>query len=338
MADFLDGIERYRDHPYRRARALRDAAPATLWQNGSSRLLDYGTGEDKGGAKIVLFVPSLINRGYILDLTRERSLMRYLADSGLRPMLLEWGAPTGEEREFGLEDYIAGRLDAALDAALAEAGQPVTLAGYCMGGLLTMPAALSRPTDISELVLMATPWDFHTGLQGEIIGAFKYPLEAIISALGVLPVDVIQSLFAALDPMLAARKFSQFAKLAPNGAPARNFVALEDWLNDGVDLAGPTARECLFGWYIENSAAHGRWKVAGNAIHPQRLTQPVLNIVPRRDRIVPPESAEPLSALIPTAETWRPALGHIGMIASPRAKRSLWRPLAAWLKSDHARA
>ena len=196
-----------------------------------------------------------------------------------------------------------------------------------------MPAALARPSDISALVLMATPWDFHTGSQGDIINALNLPLETILSAMGVLPVDVIQALFAALDPLLAARKFSHFAKLAPNSAAARNFVALEDWLNDGVDLSGGVARECLLGWYGANDAAHGRWHVDGQAIHPQRLVQPVLNIVPRRDRIVPPESAEPLSALIPSAETWRPALGHIGMIASPRAKRSLWRPLAAWIKA-----
>jgi len=336
MAEFLAGIDGYRQHPYHRGLESASDAPDVLWQHGSSRLLDYGrcgTSATVDPAPTVLFVPSLINRAYILDLTRDRSLMRYLAASGIRPMLLDWGAPVGSERDFGLDDYIAGRLDAALDAALDDAGQPVVLAGYCMGGLLVMPACLARPSDISALVLMATPWDFHTGSQGDIIKALKFSLETILSALGVLPVDVIQALFAALDPLLATRKFSHFAKLAPNSAAARNFVALEDWLNDGVDLSGGVARECLLGWYGANDAAHGRWHVAGQAIHPQRLVQPVLNIVPRRDRIVPPESADPLSVLIPSAETWRPALGHIGMIASPRAKRSLWRPLAAWIKA-----
>ena len=335
MAQYLDGIERYRQHPYRRRMSTGGDEPAEIWRQGSSRLLDYGGGTADGRAPSVLFVPSLINRAYILDLSPDRSLMRYLATSGLRPMLLDWGAPSGDERAFGLDDYIAGRLDAALDAARHTAGRPVMLAGYCMGGLLAMPAALARPNDVSSLVLMATPWDFHSGAQGEIIGALKLPLEAIISSLGVLPVDVIQALFAALDPLLSARKFTHFAKLAPNSAAARNFVALEDWLNDGVDLSQGVARECLLGWYGENTAARGRWHIAGSAVHPQRLVQPVLNIVPLRDRIVPPESAESLSALIPTVETWRPALGHIGMIASPRAKRTLWRRLAAWINAQH---
>src|SRR3546814_5935604 len=37
----------------------------------------------------VLVVPSLINRAYVLDLTAERSLLRWLAAHGLRPLLLD---------------------------------------------------------------------------------------------------------------------------------------------------------------------------------------------------------------------------------------------------------
>jgi polyhydroxyalkanoate synthase len=58
---------------------------------------------------------------------------------------------------------------------------------------------------------------------------------------------------------------------------------------------------------------------------------PALVVVPGHDRIVPPQSAAALGAAIPGAEVWRPALGHIGMIASPRARTQLWRPLADWL-------
>ena len=119
MADFLAGIDGYRRHPYRRGLDSQRDAPDVLWHQGSSRLLDYGTGSSGAAedhAPTVMFVPSLINRAYILDLSRDRSLMRYLAASGIRPMLLDWGAPAGSERDFGLDDYIAGRLNAALDA------------------------------------------------------------------------------------------------------------------------------------------------------------------------------------------------------------------------------
>ena len=56
------------------------AEPAVLWRGGSARLLDYG-----GAGRPVLFVPSLVNRAYILDLAPGRSLVRHLAARGRRP-------------------------------------------------------------------------------------------------------------------------------------------------------------------------------------------------------------------------------------------------------------
>ena len=144
-------------------------------------------------------------------------------------------------------------------------------------------------------------------------------------------------MFAALDPLLAARKFTAFAALPPASAAARNFVALEDWLNDAVPLTGPVARACLEDWYGANAPARGDWRVGGEPVRPERVTCPALNVVPARDRIVPPASAEALSEKLPDVETWRPPLGHIGMMASPRAKRLLWRKLADWVAA-HADA
>ena len=92
--EFLSGLERYRRHPYRRS--LED--PPVLWSEGSTRLLDYGS----GGGRPVLVVPSLINRAYILDLAEDKSLLRFLAREGLRPLLVDWGTPDTLERGFDL--------------------------------------------------------------------------------------------------------------------------------------------------------------------------------------------------------------------------------------------
>src|SRR5216683_2695845 len=127
---FLRGLERYRRHPYRRTLVDRPV----LWRDGSLRLVDYGPTD---GAP-VLVVPSLVNRAYILDLAEGKSLLRYLADIGLRPLLVDWGRPDTTERRFNLTDYIAGRLEAAAEAAVTAAGTPVAVVGYCMGGLLAV--------------------------------------------------------------------------------------------------------------------------------------------------------------------------------------------------------
>jgi polyhydroxyalkanoate synthase len=329
LAAFLDGLTAYRRHAYRRA---LPPAP-TVWQEGTTRLLDYSIG---GAGPAVLVVPSLINRAYILDLQEQRSFMRFLAAEGFWPYLVDWDAPGEAERKFSLEDYIAGRLSRALDAVRAATGSKPLAVGYCMGGLLALGLAHHRQRDLAGLVLLATPWDFHAERadQAILMGALVPQFEPLLGLLGELPVDVIQALFAALDPSLALRKFLSFAGLDPSSDRARQFVALEDWLNDGVALAAGVARETLGEWYGRNAAAQGRWRVAGQPVKPADIRLPSIAVIPDQDRIVPPASALALAKAIPTCQILRPATGHIGMMAGAKAESEVWQPLALWLRKQ----
>jgi polyhydroxyalkanoate synthase len=323
---FIAGLEAYRRHPYRRA-----AIPErVLWQEGTTRLLDYSSGV--GAA--VLVVPSLINRYYILDLVPERSFLRHLAAAGLRPFVVDWGEPSASESGFGLDDYICDRLDRAVGACVAAAGTPIAVAGYCMGGLLALALALRRPRDIAALALLATPWDFHAekAEQARLLGAVMDAAPRWCGPDDTVPLALIQGLFLSLDPFLAERKFVRFADLDQAGDAARNFVALEDWINDGVTLARGVARNCAAGWYRDNKPMRGEWQVAGQAVAPSNLGCPALVVVPSRDRIVPPRSAEALAAALPQAETLRPPFGHIGMMSAAAAPKTVWIPIAGWLR------
>ncbi|WP_247893711.1 alpha/beta fold hydrolase [Azospirillum endophyticum] len=322
----LTGIERYRHHPYRRD--LPD--PPVVWTEGGSRLLDYGEG---AAGRPVLFVPSLVNRGYILDLSRDRSLMRWLAGRGFRPFLLDWGMPGPLERRFTLTDYIAGRLERALDFVVEAVGRPVPVVGYCMGGLLAAALAQRRPRSLSGLGLMATPWDFHAedAATARRVASFVQPWGPLLDRWGELPTDSLQALFAQLDPLLALKKFGSFARMAPDSRAATAFVALEDWLNDGVPLVAGVARDALAGWYGRNDTVAGAWMVAGLPVDPGAIRVPTLALIPERDRIVPPASALALAAAIPGARMLRPPLGHIGMVVSAGAETGVWNPLTDWL-------
>ncbi|WP_342234861.1 alpha/beta fold hydrolase [Inquilinus sp. OTU3971] len=324
-AAFLTGLERYIRHPYHR----NLPASPVLWQDGSARLRDYGL----AGGLPLLVVPSMVNRTYVLDLTVERSLLRFLSAQGLRPLLLEWDVPDAAERDFTLTDVILRRLEPALDAALAAAKGPVGLLGYCMGGTLAAALAARRPDDIAGVAFMAAPWDFHADAPhqaeiGRMAAAASLP---IIASLGVLPVDGIQALFTTLDPLTALRKFSAFGRLDPTSPEAARFVALEDWLNDGIPLPGPVALECLAGWYGENMPGRGLWRIDGTAVRPEAIRRPSLHLIPARDRIVPPASARALADRMPGAERIEPRLGHIGMVVAGGAEAQVWRPLAEWL-------
>jgi polyhydroxyalkanoate synthase subunit PhaC len=324
-AALIEGIAAYRRHGWQRT--LVD--PPGMWSEGSTRLLDYGP----AGGRPVLFVPSLINRSYVLDLAEEYSLLRWLAGQGVRPLLLDWGWPAETERQFTLTDYVAGRMERAMTAAAQAVGGPPVLVGYCMGGTLAVAAAQRRPDLISGLALLAAPWNFHApDPERAIQAAQTLPLlEPALAFSHALPVDLLQSLFALLDPWSVAEKYRAFARLPQDGARARLFVALEDWLNDGVPLAAEVARACLGGWYGENAPACGQWRIAGLAVDPTTITKPTFVAVPGRDRIVPPASARPLARLIPGAVLHQPLAGHVGMVAGARAEALLWRPLLDWL-------
>ncbi|MSP67130.1 MAG: alpha/beta fold hydrolase [Alphaproteobacteria bacterium] len=327
LDEFLQGVEAYRAHPYRR----RVPEPPVLWRDGTTRVLDYGAGRNSGTP--ILVVPSLVNRGYILDLTEERSLMRGLASLGLAPYLVDWGVPGPAEASFGVGDYVTQRLAPALDEVVAVTGRPVAVVGYCMGGLLALALALRRPESVAALAFLATPWDFHAelGTGGRSLLATVATLDAPLVGAAGLPVDAIQAFFFAADPLAVIEKYRRFAALPPRSARARAFVAVEDWVNDGVPLTPRVTEECFCGWYGENQPASGTWRVAGRKVDPARWQKPALVVVPARDRIVPPASAAALARAMPGAARLGTPLGHIGMVVADAAPRLLWRPLAAWL-------
>ena len=276
----------------------------------------------------MLFVPSLVNRAHILDLMPGQSMLRWLANRGIRPLLLDWGWPDAAERRFGVTDVVA-----RVERAMAAFAEPVVVAGYCMGGMLALAAALRRPALVRGLALLATPWDFHAdGAEGGRVAGTLPMLEPVMEATGAMPVDALQALFAAVEPGSIAAKYRAFGAMDQASEAAARFVALEDWLNDGVPLAAPVAREALGGWYGANTPGRGAWLVGDEAVAPGTLRTPCFVAVPARDRIVPPGSALALAGMIPGAVVHRPASGHIGMAAGPRAEAGLWSPLLDWMQ------
>lgn len=329
LSAMLDGIERYRLHPYQRD--IDD--PAIVWREGSTKLRDYSrlTG-GKGLGIPILLVPSLINRAYILDLKAEASFARSLSKAGHAVYLLDWDAPDTIEYSYTLNDYIA-RLRRAIRACTEETGTPVALVGYCMGGLLALAAALGIEERVDALVLLATPWDFHTerSAHSRALGAVTPILTQSIARGNVLSADLLQTLFLGLDPMLGIKKFSAFSDLNEDDPAAEAFVALEDWLNDGVPLVNRVAQECLAGWYGRNDPYLGRWYVDGLPVIPAAWRKPVLNVIPSADRIVPPSSARALADAFGHGRTLSVPAGHIGMMAARNASKTVWGPILDFL-------
>lgn len=319
LADALAGLRTYQ--------AAERPAPLppmpVVATAGRASLRDYG-----GGGRPVVFVPSLINAPDVLDLRPDASLLRWLATQGLRPLLVDWGTPLPGDRDLS----IAGHVETLLLPLLAAAGRDAALAGYCLGGTMALAAAALRPP--SALVMIAAPWRFagFPDAAREGLAELWIRAQPTAEAMGLLPLEVLQTAFWRLDPRRTVDKFAAFGRSERSPAATELFVALEDWANGGAPLTAAAGRELAEGLFRDDLPGSGRWTVANRRIDPRALACPVLDIVSTTDRIVPAASA--VSGLgVGRAMTL--GLGHVGMIVSGRARDALWRPLAQWLADDH---
>lgn len=338
---FLKGVQTYQAHP-----AKREVADdvEVIYELGTTRLLDYAP--SSAGA-VVFVIPSLVNRFDILDVDQNHSFLRYLVSQGLRPLVVDWDEPGEEEKKFTLSDYMEKRIFPMFERAKnVSAGQSCYLLGYCMGGVLSLALALRYEKDLSSLTLMASPWDFavegvagvpsYHSWGGQLFAKQALMWEPYLDQMGTMPPSFLQAIFTTYQPLQILQKYMGFASMDSSSLRMKRFVLTEDWLNNGVALAWPVAKECLHDWFIENQTGEGVWKVAGEKVDPSQLKLPTYLLVPKRDHIVPPANAMALEKIIKNTTVHQPEMGHIGVMAGDRAPQKVWEPMVAWMKAQKA--
>lgn len=300
LARVLAGLARYQNAP--------PAAPRRQWPEVArvgGACLRAGA---PTGAPLVL-VPSLINPPDVLDLGPGQSLAAHLAAAGFRPMLVDWG---DTPEPLGLEALVEHRLVPLISGL----GEPVPLVGYCLGGTLALKAA--RAGVASRVALLAAPWHFagygDTGRAA--LGQWWQQASALAQPLGVVPMDLLQPAFWALDPAALATKYERLATADDTTLAA--FARLEDWANGGAPLSLAAAADLAA---LFETGATG---LGGDTVP----DVPILDVVAMRDRIVPPAAA-----LTAAGDHRRLEIdgGHVGMVVGGRARGTLWEPLALWL-------
>ena len=325
----MRGLAAFQNAP-RRARFIAGqasgdpAAHRVAAQVGSAQLLHYGGDRAKGAP--VVFVPSLINPPYILDLAPDASLLGWLAGQGIDAYLLDWGMPGAGDATLDLAGHVRDRLLPLLRTL----SQPPIVAGYCLGG--TLAAAVAAIETPRALAMIAAPWRFggFSDAARSAVARLWADAKPACEQLGYVPMEVLQSGFWELDPARTIRKYADFADMAPDSAQAQSFIALEDWANEGAPLTLGAGTELFEALYAADDSGRGYWDIGDvTAISPDRLSCPTLSIVSSTDRIVP------AAASAPAGECWTLDLGHVGMIVGRRAQPQLWRPLLEWL-SKHA--
>ena len=308
----LAGLKAYQNAP---RIAKRRLAPVR-YRRGRARLRDYG-----GSGRPVIFVPSLINPPFILDLAPQNSLLRWCSEQGLHPYLLDWADPGPGDRDSDLTDHVE-RILLPLIARFAE---PPLLVGYCLGGTLALGAAAVER--VAGIALIAAPWHF-AGFAGgrPAIAQLWAAAKPSCAAMGLVPMEVLQTGFWRLDPARTVGKYEAFGRMEPGSPSWKSFIALEDWANAGAPLPYAVGRQLFEDFIDSDLPGNGRWRVGGHSVDPHALPCPSIEFVSLSDRIVPKESAANL------ADRRDIGAGHVGMVVGGRAKVQLWEPLAQWLK------
>lgn len=289
---------------------------------------------DAGGeGRPVVLVPSMVNRGYILDLYPGASLVEDLKRQGLRVLLVDWGDPEVGDAPLKLEEVIAGRLEPLVQAVVPQVG-PVGMFGYCMGGLLALAAAVRLgPKVVDKLAVAAMPWDFTQTSSAQHMQMNRPFLEPWLGTLPVLPGAAMAQYFWMLDPWGPVRRVMAYGREVDE-ARLKFLTTLEDWLADALALDGPIAREMMLEWYADNRTMKGEWVIDGVAIRPGDVQVPLWVCITQKDVLVPMASSLPFIGQARGAQVVMANTGHIGLVCGRQARSAFFEPLGGWLKLD----
>jgi hypothetical protein len=127
-------------------------AGKVVYRNHLIELIQYAPATDKVAAEPVLIIPSPIMKFYILDLSQQNSMVRYLVAQGFTVFMISWRNPDANDRDLGMEDYLVGAVMQAMRQASAIANAPTLhTMGYCLGGtFLAIVAALMGAKAFAE--------------------------------------------------------------------------------------------------------------------------------------------------------------------------------------------
>ena len=124
-------------------RNLATTPGKVVFENHLYQLIHYAPVTDKVLATPVVIFPPWINRFYILDLTPEKSFVRWAVENGISLFMVSWKSADESLAGVTLEDYVLnGQID-AIDRIRDLLGvESVHAIGYCVAGT-TLAATLA---------------------------------------------------------------------------------------------------------------------------------------------------------------------------------------------------
>jgi polyhydroxyalkanoate synthase len=306
-------------------------------RNRLIELIQYAPATPTVHAEPVLIVPAWIMKYYILDLSPQNSLVKYLVDQGHTVFCISWKNPGEAERELGMQDYVDLGLRAALDAVNAICPKrKVHAAGYCLGGTLLAigAAAMARDGDdrLATTTYFAAQTDFsEPGELGLFIDESQLSLlEAQMQQTGYLTAQQMAGAFSMLRSydLLWSRMVNEY--LLGERAPMNDLMA---WNADATRMPARMHSEYLRRLFLDDDLSEGRFPVDGRPVSLGSLRLPTFMVGSVTDHVAPWRSVHKLHFLSPAEITFALTTGghNAGIVNPPvpgsrRSHRLLTRP------------
>ncbi|MDM0085440.1 alpha/beta fold hydrolase [Variovorax sp. J31P179] len=121
--------------PFKIGENMATSPGQVVYRSETFELIQYTPNTAQVYRRPLVMVPPQVNKFYAVDLTPEKSLVKWAVDSGIQMFMVSWRNPTAEHRDWDLEHY-AMAVDEAVDVARQITGSPdVNMWGSCSGGM-----------------------------------------------------------------------------------------------------------------------------------------------------------------------------------------------------------
>lgn len=308
-----------------------------IWTKNKAKLYRYISDQPKKYKTPILMVYALINKPYILDLTKGSSLVEHLLEQGFDVYMLDWGTPGYEDKDMKLDEFILDYIPRAVKKTLRSSkAKDISVLGYCMGGTMTsIFAALHPDLPIKNLIFMTSPFDFEdTGLYGSFLDERYFDVDKVVETLGNVPPEMIDFGNKMLKPM--TNFYGPYISLydrSENQKFVDSWKLMQKWLGDGIPFPGEAYRQWIRDFYQQNRLINGELVIRGQKVDLSKIKANVLNLSAERDHIATPKQVEAIMDKISSKDKKYVSVpsGHVSIVFGPKAVNVTYPTISEWL-------